>query len=60
MRSSELTDEAATLAAAQAGDRDAFGALVQPHLAMLRSLPYRMLTSREDAGDAVQEGRCAP
>lgn len=56
MRTSEVTDEAATLAAAQAGDRDAFGALVQPHLATLRSLAYRMLTSREDADDAVQEG----
>ena len=55
MQMSESIDEVTALAAAQAGDRDAFGALVQPHLATLRSLAYRMLASREDADDAVQE-----
>ncbi len=43
------------LDAARAGDRDAIGDLVAPHLAKLRSLAYRILANRDDAEDAVQE-----
>ena len=49
------TETTTLLAAAQAGDGDAFGVLITPHLKLLRSLAYRLLANRADSEDAVQE-----
>ena len=45
------------LTAARAGDRDAFTALLAPHLRALHLHCYRMLGSLDDADDALQEAR---
>jgi RNA polymerase sigma-70 factor (ECF subfamily) len=49
------TDEAGLLAAARAGDGEAFRALVAPHLRALHVHCYRMLGSLDDADEAIQE-----
>ena len=50
----ELTD-AALVATARAGDRDAFRALVERHSRSLFRLTYRMTGNEQDAEDVVQE-----
>jgi RNA polymerase sigma-70 factor, ECF subfamily len=50
----ELTD-AALVATARAGDRDAFRALVERHSRSLFRLAYRMTGHEQDAEDVVQE-----
>jgi RNA polymerase sigma-70 factor, ECF subfamily len=49
------TAEAHLLAAARAGDDDAFGLLVAPHRRALHVHCYRMLGSMHEAEDALQE-----
>jgi RNA polymerase sigma-70 factor (ECF subfamily) len=44
-----------SLAAARAGDRDAFATLVSPHTLRLRRLAHRLTRSAEDAEDVCQE-----
>jgi RNA polymerase sigma-70 factor (ECF subfamily) len=46
---------AGLLAAARAGDGEAFKALVSPHMRALHVHAYRMLGSMDDADDAVQD-----
>ncbi|MEV0830570.1 RNA polymerase subunit sigma-70 [Nonomuraea rubra] len=48
-------EQARALAAARRGDRDAFDALIAPHLRALHLHCYRMLGSLDQAEDAVQE-----
>lgn len=50
-----LPDEAALVAASRAGDRDAFGRLVEMHEPRLMSYLIRMTRSRERAEDLFQE-----
>jgi RNA polymerase sigma-70 factor (ECF subfamily) len=48
-------DEKALIAAAVAGDRASFDALVAPHLGTLRGFVHRMIGHPDDAADLVQE-----
>ena len=50
-----MADALALLERAKAGDRDAFGELVEEHRESLRRLCFKMTGSREDAEDLVQE-----
>lgn len=52
-----LDEELKLLAAARSGDRDAFAALLAPHLRALHVHCYRMLGSLDDADDAMQEAQ---
>jgi RNA polymerase sigma-70 factor (ECF subfamily) len=52
-----LDHEPGLLAAARAGDQDAFTALLVPHLRALHVHCYRMLGSLDDADDALQEAQ---
>jgi RNA polymerase sigma-70 factor (ECF subfamily) len=53
--SPSMLDEPASIAAAQAGDERAFRALVDPYRRALEVHCYRMLGSRDDAEDVMQE-----
>lgn len=50
-----LKDEEAVLEAARSGDADAFEQLIAEHRPSLHAHSYRMLGSRHDADDALQE-----
>jgi RNA polymerase sigma-70 factor, ECF subfamily len=54
-RSQIFNDEEALLEAARSGDADAFEQLVAEHRRSLHAHSYRMLGSRHDADDALQE-----
>ncbi|HLO68365.1 MAG TPA: sigma-70 family RNA polymerase sigma factor [Holophaga sp.] len=51
----DIPTEAETLARAQAGDPEAFGALVEPHLSLFYNAIVRILGNAQDAQDALQE-----
>lgn len=51
--------DAALVAAAQAGDRDAFAALLRRHYDRIHGLAWHLAGSRADADDIAQEVCCA-
>lgn len=54
MRGKQDTSERELIESVRAGDRTAYGALVEPHLPRLLGLARRMLGSGDEAEDAVQ------
>lgn len=58
MAGSEADPDAALVAAARAGDREAFGQLLQRHYDRIHGLAWHLTGSRADADDVAQDVCC--